>query len=734
MRNGSFRLRALRCLMAGLAVAAGALAVGVSSARAHSAFIGSTPEPGVRLEEPPARITVAFTEPLNRRLSTVRLVAVESGERLPVEVSASSSKRLAVVPVGPLRRGAYEVEWHTVSTLDGHALEGSFSFGVQAAAAGGEHSLEQSPLARDGWLRVLARAAMYATLFLFVGALLLGALLGRDRRGSWLVPADAPDAAPLRRRERRASLQLGLVAAAAAAAAALADAADAAGSLSASGLSDYLLGGLPGFARLATVLLIVVAALMGARGLRAAAAPAALSLLAVAGSGHASSADPRLPTIAVDWLHLLAAAVWLGGIALVVVVWGPRLRRRSPDVRGYVARRVLPAFGRVALPAFLVVASTGAVSALVQLGHVQALWETGYGRVLLIKVALVGLIASASYAHALRLRPRLLAANPHPDERLQRRHWRLLRSEPLLGLGVVVAVAFLVAFPLPPRQLGEADEAVAAGPPCDPCPLPRPEASELSVAEHAGSRLVAGWLRAERGGVSGTLRVLNVDGKPSPAPVSVSGARPSGCGRGCWRFSTEGALRSAVVAVREHGRRYVARLPARWRGDGNGLARRLLERTQRTMSRLGSLREVETVTSGPGSFARTAYRLRAPDRFAFITSVGSRSVVVGRYQWFRTAGQPWERQRYRGGGPPFRTRGWFRWTPYAQEVRLLRLDRRRGLAELALMDPGTPVWLRLTVDLHTMRAIRERMIARAHYMTRRYLAFNRPVSIAPPGR
>mgnify|MGYP003288045518 CR=1 FL=1 len=155
------------------------------------------------------------------------------------------------------------------------------------------------------------------------------------------------------------------------------------------------------------------------------------------------------------------------------------------------------------------------MSAVVQLGHVRALWETGYGRVLLVKVALVGLIASASYGHALRLRPRLLAANPHPDERLQRRHWRLLRSESLLGLGVVVAVAFLVAFPLPPRQLGEADEAVAAGPPCDPCPLPRPEANELSVAEHAGSRLVAGWLRAEGGGVSGTLRVLNVDGKPS---------------------------------------------------------------------------------------------------------------------------------------------------------------------------------------------------------------------------
>jgi hypothetical protein len=58
----------------------------------------------------------------------------------------------------------------------------------------------------------------------------------------------------------------------------------------------------------------------------------------------------------------------------------------------------------------------------------------------------------------------------------------------------------------------------------------------------------------------------------------------------------------------------------------------------------------------------------------------------------------------------------------------------RPSAELALMDPGTPVWLRLTVDLDSMRATRERMIAHAHYMNRRFFAFNRPLSIRRPVR
>lgn len=724
------RLRAPRAMLGLMAVS---LAVAASAAPAwgHSAFVGSSPEPGARLEQSPNKVTLRFTEPLNRKLTKVKLVAVDSGDELPVELSLPSSRELALVPGGPLRRGAYRVEWHTVSTLDGHALEGMFSFGVRAPAAGGGHSLEQSPLARDGGLRVLARAVMYATLLLFVGALLLDALLRRDGvPAAWLVPSGTPNHAVLRRRARAVSVDLGLVAAAAAATAAVADAADAAGSLSASRLSDYLTGGVPGYARQATVLFIVLAVLLAARGRRAAAVPAALSLLAVAASGHASSADPRLPTVLLDWVHLLAAATWLGGIALLVVVWGPSLRHGGRALRLSVAREVLPVFGRVALPAFIVVATTGAVSALVQLGHVQALWETAYGRVLLVKVALVGLIAAASYAHALRLRPRLLAANPHPDERVERRHWRLLRTEPMLGLGVVSAVAFLVAFPLPPRQLGEADEAEAAGRACDPCPLPRPAADELAVAERAGSRLVAGWLRRDGERLSGTIRIQDVDGKAPATRPRVLGARQSPCGPGCWRFSTRAERAVVEVAVRERGRRYVARLPARWLESENERAAQLLGRTQRTMSRLRGLREVETVTSGPGSFARTVYRLRAPDRFAYVTDGGSESVVVGRDQWFRTPGGGWGRQRYGGGGPPFRTRSWFRWTPYAQATRLLRFGA--GSAELALMDPGTPVWLRLTVDLRTMRVVKERMIARAHYMSRRYFAFNQPVAIRPP--
>lgn len=54
------------------------------------------------------------------------------------------------------------------------------------------------------------------------------------------------------------------------------------------------------------------------------------------------------------------------------------------------------------------------------------------------------------------------------------------------------------------------------------------------------------------------------------------------------------------------------------------------------------------------------------------------------------------------------------------------------MAELALMDPATPVWLRLVVDERSGRVLRERSATKAHFSTSRYLGFGRPTYIRIP--
>jgi len=699
---------------------------GAPAAYGHAAFLGSDPQPGVRLETAPTQVTLTFTEPLNRTLAQAKIVRV-GGAAIATRTASSSQRRLVLRPAAQLARGAYRVQWHSVSTEDGHALEGSFSFGVRAAAAGGGHSLQQSPLARGGWLRVGARVLLYVALLLFTGALVLGVVLGRQGQ-SWLtggledgVGGVSLDA--VRRRERAMVGDLGVFAVGAAALAALLEGVDAAQGFSPAGLRDFLLTNAAGAGRLAVVVYALVALGLWRRRPRIAAVMAVLALGGVAASGHAAAASPRLLTILNDWVHLLAGAVWLGGIALIVLVWAPALRSHGSELRAAVARHVLPAFGRVALPAFVAVSATGVVSLVVQLGEIAALWQTAYGRVLLVKIALVALIALASWRHALRLRPRMLQAPG--DVGVERRLWRLLRVERLLGLGVVAAVALLATFPLPPRQLGEAAAALVSVPACDPCPQPRPAANELAVADGAGRYLIAGWLRRAGGRVTGTIRALDFNNRPSAVPFEVQGARQVSCGRGCRRVSTVGA--TVRVTLRDGGRRQVAVLPARWDQNASVRARMLLGRAQARMRGLRGVRQTEVTTSGPGSYARTDYRLRAPDRLAYVTNRHNEAVVIAGTRWFRAPDIPWQREAY-GAGIAFSTRSWFRWSSYATSVRLLREWSRNGRrsAELALMDPGTPVWTRLTVALDDMRVLQEQQTTGGHFTTNTYSRFDRP--------
>jgi hypothetical protein len=408
------------------------------------------------------------------------------------------------------------------------------------------------------------------------------------------------------------------------------------------------------------------------------------------------------------------------------MLWWPVVRFTRAGSRVAIAREVLAPFGRIATGAFLVAVTTGLVSLVTQLGRVAALWDTAYGRLLAVKIVVVGVIAAASFVHARRLRPQLLGGGA--SDGVDRRHWTLWRSEPWLGLAVVAAVAGLVAFPLPPRQLDQAGDAQAAV--CDPCPLPRPAADELGVAGSAGSSVVAGWIRRRPDAVTGTVRLLDRRGRPAKLPVELLGARASSCGDGCRRFRLPPSAREVEVAVRERGRRYATTLPAIWERGGERRARALLRRAERTMRALDGVREVERLTSGPGTGARTEYRLRAPDRLAWETGRGVRSVVIGRRQWISQPGLGWREGDY-GSGLAFKTRSWFAWSRYAREVRLL--SERDGRAVLALADEGTPVWFRLTVDLATHRVVAEQMIARARFLDTRFVDFGKRFEIEAPG-
>jgi copper transport protein len=737
-----------RVPLAAPALALAVLALAPPAAFGHAAFVGATPPPGGRVDTAPERIVLRFSEPLNRELTEATLRAAD-GRRIAAR-QGIRGQRIVLVAPRALDRGAYRVEWRTVSTDDAHPLEGSYGFGVRAPAGAGSHGVEQSPLAGGGWARALSRGLLYAALLLFAGALLVRALLGPGwpvpRRSSSPPPgpiappptpgggvatlarprapvqgASLPGAEAALARADALVLDAGLATAGLAALSAIVDASVAAGGFSVGALDDYLLASQPGVARIALVGIALVAVALARRAPRVAALAALAALGCVVASGHANSADPRGLAILADWAHLAGGAVWLGGAGLIALAWGPGLRDGA--TRSAVMRDVLPAFGRIALPAFALVVAAGLVNAVVELGSVRALLDSSYGLVLLAKIALVAGAAGAAFVHV-RLRARA-AGDPSGE----RRGWRALRVEVALGAGVVAAAGLLVAFPLPPRQLDATAEGLAATSACDPCPLPAPRADELAVADQAGGLVVAAWIRREPRRLTGTIRTLDFRGRPARGPIGVPGGRTRPCGTGCARFTLAGAPPTLRATVAVRGRTFTARLPARWERGASARARRLLDRAERTMRALRSVREDELVTSGPGTRAIARYALRAPDRLFFVTDRGVRTIQIGRRQWLRTAGEPWSVGPI-PGGLPFRMRSWFRWTPYARVVEWL--GERRGIVELAAADPATPVWFRLSVDERTGRVLREELVARARLIRHRFFGFNGRVTIVAP--
>ena len=724
-------LRRLAARTAAALLPVAAVALFAPAAFGHAAFLESQPAAGARIEESPRQITLQFSEPLIPKLTRASLIQVAGGRRLPASVGVVEGRRLVVRPRATLRRGAYRIEWHTVSPEDGHALEGSVGFGVRAAAASGQ-SLEQSPLERGGWLRIAFRALFYIGLLFLAGGVLNAILLTPARGlGEWLLPGSGDAGA-----ERLAARTIdgGWLALSAGVVTVVLDGVDAGGALSLRAFDQFIFSNAAGIARFITLLALLTAVVLAGRRPRIAAGALLVAFAGIALSGHSNSADARSLALVTVWIHLVAGAVWLGGIAQIALAWwrppGPRTERVA------VMRHVLGRFGRVALPAFLLVAGTGLVNAVIQLGDLSALWASDYGRALAVKVALVGVIACASYVHALRLRPRLLADGGVDvgRDRVERRHWRLLRSEALVGGGVIAVAALLVTFPLPPRQLGAAEGAERAGAgACDPCPQPEVRRDELAVAEQGGGHIVAVWIRRSGSGSAGTVRVLGRKARPSAVPVRLAGLEQRACGRGCWSFSSPERPATLRVHVGERGQTRRATIPVAWEPEENARAARLLRRAEETMRALRSLRQEETVTSGPGTFARTSYRLRAPNRMAFVTDRNVRTVIIGRRDWYRAPGMEWQTGTERRP-MPFRTRSWFRWTPFEDSARLLgrRIVRGRRVAEVAVFDRGTPVWYRLTIDVRTRRVLRVRMIAASHFMWQRFHAFNQPTTIGPP--
>ena len=387
-------------------------------AGAHTVLVGTDPPDGAVLQAPPDDITITFNEPIQIADGTTLLTA--DGSELDVSAVAVDDQ-VVLTPDASLPDGTYVVSWRVISQ-DSHPVAGAFSFSVGAPSATGVDLDVAEPTAALDTARAIDQAVVYIGTFLVAGLVVFELLVLRV----------APGASPVLRRRTHRLRVAGLAVAGLALVASvpLTAAWQAGGGLGtvvepatfAAGItSDTAVAGALGLVGLLAATVAAARAgrtrrgagperqAVGATGLALGGTVIALGSLLVV--GHTRSFGPAWLVLSSDLLHVVAGAVWLGGVVGLALTLAPRA-----DVEPRAATITVTRFSTLGAWLVAALALTGIALAWRILGTFEALVSTAYGSALLVKVGLVvGIVAIAAW-NRFRLVPAVTMLTGHEEE------------------------------------------------------------------------------------------------------------------------------------------------------------------------------------------------------------------------------------------------------------------------------------------------------------------------------
>lgn len=452
-----------RCALAAVVLAA---LVAPAAASAHAYITKTVPAASVLLNVAPRSVQLTYDEAVEPRFALISVTDVNARSVTDGRVTRSPlNADTLVVPLKKIGEGWYLVYWRAIS-VDGHPVQGVFTFAVGPNPGPAPEfvpphvslSATSTPLVAARWLMFLT---VLTAIGLFVLRILIAQPLSRRVEGTKLRSLDAAFAVaavlgllavpayleestaidtlrsffavgtlvPLWRATAfgRAYVDLELCFALFVFAAALAIWLDR-----------------PGLPRRPVASLL---ALVGALA-------AAAAVLAVPGAGgHAAQTSPRGVAVFLDWLHLVSSAVWIGGLVGLLVLWRSLPAARRVD--GLVV--CVPRFSNVAFVSVLLLLATGVGASVLHLPVLAALWQTAYGKTILIKSAILLVAMLVAAVNLLRTKPRLVRA----DERAATLLRRLVGVEAMLVAGAVLAAAVLSSLAPPPPAFAKEGSALA---------------------------------------------------------------------------------------------------------------------------------------------------------------------------------------------------------------------------------------------------------------------------------
>ena len=453
-------------IVAWLAAAAVALACPLA-ASAHAYLVRTVPSASGLVDVAPTSVQLTYDEVVEPRFAIVSVTDAQGTQEVSGKPTRSSTDpRTIVVPIKHVSEGWYLVYWRAISA-DGHPVRGAFTFAVGPnpgpAPQFAVPSVSES-VATPGLVGF--RFVVFLAILLSLGLLAFRLALVRSvvdripelplRRFAiafWVVTAVALIATPLyvdvatARFALRSPFDLGAVLPLVHASA-----------FGRSFLDLELCMAL--FAVAAAAALWVDRAGRGGRTIAELLATAGVVLAAAAvlfvpgAAGHAAQTAPRGVAVALDWIHLATAALWLGGLIGLLLLWSTLTSERRRE--GLVI--VVPRFSVMALISVTLLLATGVWSSILHLPTLWALWQTSYGQTIIVKSALLAIAVMAAAFNLLRVRPRLASRPVGREVHLLR---QLVGGEVVAVVGAVLGAAVLTSLAPPAKALALESKALA---------------------------------------------------------------------------------------------------------------------------------------------------------------------------------------------------------------------------------------------------------------------------------
>ncbi len=213
---------------------------------------------------------------------------------------------------------------------------------------------------------------------------------------------------------------------------------------------------------------------------------------------HANGAYDLTASVASDWLHLAATALWVGGLVHFISIIGPvrnAFKPAAPLLGNVVAR--FSNFARVSVATLFI---TGLYAAWLQVGSIDALLNTPYGQALLIKLILIVPVIGLAFINLVYTHRGFESG----DEKWGVRLRGLLGVEIVLTVGILLAVGVMTS--ISPARVTLAER--AANPPA-PAPQPIKDVSTVNGLL-VQFDVTPGWI----GENTFTLKLVDSSGAP----------------------------------------------------------------------------------------------------------------------------------------------------------------------------------------------------------------------------